>query len=143
MLYDSNDVIEHKLYWTAISTRNEAYYLTAVLNSETSRARVASLQSRGQWGARDFDKVMFTLPIARFDATLALHNDLAAAAAEAERIAAAIELPESVKFQRARRLIREALTESGVVSQIDKLVASLLDQSSENADAAASDDTDN
>lgn len=50
ILYDSNNVIEHKLYWTAVAARNEAYYLAALLNSETSRARVASLQSRGQWG---------------------------------------------------------------------------------------------
>jgi len=128
MLYDSNDVIEHKLYWTGASARNEGYYLVALLNSETSRARVASLQSRGQWGARDFDKVMFTLPIPRFDETVALHNELAAAAAEAERIAAAFELPETVKFQRARKLIRDALSESGIAPQIDRLVARLLDE---------------
>ena len=54
---------------------------------------------------------MFTLPIPRFDATVALHNELAGAAAEAERIAAAFALPESVKFQRARKLIRDALTD--------------------------------
>jgi hypothetical protein len=108
----------------------EARYLTALLNSETARSRTASLQSRGQWGARDFDKVMFTLPIPRFDASQTLHNELAAAAGEAERIAAAFELPETVKFQRARKLIRDALTESGVAPHIDELVARLLDQSS-------------
>jgi hypothetical protein len=30
--------------------------------------------------ARDFDKVIFTLPIPRFDASDSLHNELAAAA---------------------------------------------------------------
>jgi hypothetical protein len=72
---------------------------------------------------------MFTLPIPRFDSSQSLHNDLAAAAAQAEQIAAALELPEAVKFQRARRLIREALTESGVGPHIDALVARLLDES--------------
>lgn len=75
---------------------------------------------------------MFTLPIPRFEASQTLHNELAAAAGEAERIAAAFELPESVKFQRARKLIRDALTESGVAPHIDELVARLLDQAPAN-----------
>jgi hypothetical protein len=107
----------------------EAAYLTAILNSETARSKTASLQSRGAWGARDFDKVVFTLPIPRFDPALALHNDLAAAAVAAEQVAAAFQLPESVKFQRARKLIRDALTETGIALKIDDLVARLLDQS--------------
>ena len=41
-----------------------------------------------------------------------LHNDLAAAAIEAERLAAALELAETVKFRRARKLIRDVLSES-------------------------------
>ncbi len=73
---------------------------------------------------------MFNLPIPRFDAAIGLHNELAAAAAEAERIAAAVELPETVKFQRARKLVRDALTEAGVAPRIDALVARLLDQAS-------------
>ena len=128
-------VIDHMLYWGSPGGEAEAYYLTAVLNSETSRIRVAEMQSRGQWGARHFDKVMFNLPIPRFDASQSLHNELAAAAAEAERIAAAFELPETVKFQRARKLIRDALTESGIAPHIDELVARLLDQSPNNLDS--------
>jgi len=127
-----NSVIDHKLYWFAPASAAEGAYLSAILNSETSRARVASLQSRGQWGARDFDKVMFTLPIPLFDPSVPLHNELAAAAAEAERVAAAFELPETVKFQRARKLIRDALTESGIAPHIDELVAQLLDQPANN-----------
>ncbi len=128
LLRGSAAVIEHAIYWAEASTENEGLYLTALLNSETSRARVAAMQARGQWGARHFDKVMFNLPIPRFDASDLLHNELAAAAAEAERIAAAFELPETVKFQRARKLIRDALTESGIAPHIDELVARLLDQ---------------
>jgi hypothetical protein len=129
-------IIDHMLYWAAPRNESEGYFLTAILNSETSRARVADIQSRGQWGARHFDKVMFTLPIPRFDPSRPLHNDLAAAAAEAERIAGAFELPETVKFQRARKLIRDALTETGVAPHIDGLVARLLDQSPGNDDDA-------
>jgi hypothetical protein len=80
--------------------------------------------------------VVFTLPIPRFNASQTLHNELAAAAGEAESIAAAFELPETVKFQRARKLIRDALTESGIAPHIDELVARLLDQSPVNEDKA-------
>ena len=131
--------IDHMLYWWTPRSEAEAYYLIAALNSETSRARVAEMQSRGQWGARHFDKVMFTLPIPPFDSSQPLHTELAAAANEAERIAAAFDLPGAVKFQRARKLIRDALTESGIAPHIDQLVARLLDQSPHNLDSADDD----
>jgi hypothetical protein len=120
-------IIDHKLYWTAINSEDEASYLTAILNSETARSRTASLQSRGQWGARDFDKVIFTLPIPRFDTKNPLHVELAAAGREAEALAALTPLSESFKFQRARKFARVALAEAGISSRIDQLVAKLLD----------------
>ena len=109
VLRDSKAVIDHKLYWTTAASAGEARYLAAILNSETARERTAKYQSRGQWGARDFDKVVFNLPIPRYDSKIKLHRDLAAAAAKAERVAAAVALPEGVKFQRARSLVRAAL----------------------------------
>ena len=120
-------VIENKLYWSALHIEAETYYITALLNSETTRSRIAAFQSRGQWGARDFDKVMFNLPIPRFDANNSHHNAIAEAAREAEALAASVPLPENIKFQRARGLVRAALTEAGVAQRIDALVATLLD----------------
>ncbi|HVB89746.1 MAG TPA: hypothetical protein VND97_06050, partial [Beijerinckiaceae bacterium] len=130
LVRDSTGVIDHMLYWTKTSSEEEALYLVAILNSETARARVAAYQSRGQWGARHFDKVIFNLPIPRFDPKSSLHKDLAAAASKAESIAAATSLPENVKFQRARGLVRAALTDAGLAAKIDALVASLLDTGS-------------
>jgi N-6 DNA Methylase len=120
-------VIEHKLYWSAPATEKEARYLAALLNSETARQHGESLQSRGQWGARDFDKVIFNLPIPHFNRSDPLHNAIADVAREAEVIAASVLLPENIKFQRARGLVRAALTEAGVAQRIDTLVARLLD----------------
>ena len=54
-------VIDHKLYWMPVDSEAEAQYLIAILNSETARSRVQKLQSEGQFGPRDFDKVMFQL----------------------------------------------------------------------------------
>jgi hypothetical protein len=128
VLRGSDAVIDHKLYWSAMASAGEARYLVAILNSETARKRVEAYQSRGQWGARDFDKVIFNLPIPRFDSKSDLHRGVAAAAAKAERVAAGVVLPEGVKFQRARALIRMALEEAGLAEEIDALVARLLDR---------------
>jgi hypothetical protein len=99
----------------------------AIINSETARKRIELYQARGQWGARHFDKVVFNLPIPRFDPKNKVHAALSEAPAEAEEIAAAIDLPAGVKFQRARGLVRRALAEAGVAKRIDDLVARLLD----------------
>jgi hypothetical protein len=69
---------------------------------------------------------MFTLPIPRFDSKAQLHTDLAAAGAEAEKVAAGVALPNDIHFQTARRRVREALAESGIAERIDALVARLL-----------------
>jgi hypothetical protein len=105
MLRDSTGVVEHKLYWSRASSLSEARYLTAILNSETARKRAEIYQSRGQWGARDFDKVIFNLPIPRFDSK-----------------------SKGVKFRRARALVRAPLEEAGLAEEIDALVAQLLDK---------------
>jgi len=127
ILRDQKTIVENLLYWSAVASESEARYLVAILNSETARKRGEAWQSRGQWGARHFDKVIFNLPIPRFDAKNKTHAALAKAAAEAETIAAALELPEGVKFQRARGLVRTVLSEAGVAKRIDDLVARLLD----------------
>ena len=127
VLAKSGAVIDHMLYWTAPASGDEARYLAAILNSETARQRIAQYQSRGQWGARHFDKVIFNLRIPRFDSADGLHGTLADAASEAEHVAAGVELPEAALFQRARRVVRTALAEAGLSQRIDALVARLLD----------------
>jgi hypothetical protein len=125
---NSNAVIDHKLYWFAPGSESEAAYLTTILNSELARSRVAHFQSKGQFGARDFDKVMFTLPIPRFNRVNGLHEDLAAFGSEAEKLAITVELPKDVRFQRARKLVRDALADAGLAQKIDALVERLLDR---------------
>lgn len=127
LVRDELALIDHKLYWANVATEDEGHYLAAILNSETVRERAEQWQSTGQWGARDFDKVAFSLPISTFDMRLALHSDLAAAGAEAERIAAGVTGLDAVKFRRARAMIRTVLQSNGVAGRIETLVARLLD----------------
>ena len=124
----NSNVVEHSLYWAGQATAQQAYFLAAILNSEAARKRAVAFQARGQWGARHFDKVMFNLPIPRFDANTKLHRKLADAAERAEAIVAAVALPEGVKFQRARGMVRDALAAAGVSEIIDALVSKLLDE---------------
>jgi hypothetical protein len=123
---DPLPVIDHMAYWATARTRNEASYLLAILNSEATRARVATMQARGQWGARHFDKLVWELPIPEYDARNPLHRDLARAGARAETLAAAVPLRENAGFRAHRAAIRKALVESGLAAEIDTLAARLL-----------------
>jgi SAM-dependent methyltransferase len=123
---DDAALIDHKLYWAAAQSRAEALYLAGLLNSEVIRARIADLQSRGRWGARDFDKVIFELPIPRFDPASADHAGLATAAEEAMAAVAALRLPADAHFTRARRLVRAALARARLPRRLDRLVRALL-----------------
>ncbi|MDO8615495.1 MAG: N-6 DNA methylase [Dehalococcoidia bacterium] len=120
-------MVENTAYWAAVGSEAEGRYLEAILNSETARSRVEALQARGQWGARHFDKVMFSLPIPKFEHGNRLHQRLARAGARAEQVAARVELREGEHFVRARQRIRAALREDGVAGEIDRLVAELLE----------------
>jgi hypothetical protein len=126
VLLDRQAVVEHKLYWAPVATIEEGRYLAGILGSEAARKKVERLQSRGQWGARDFDKVMLTLPIPQFDLEERIHRELIEAVTKAEEIANNVELPDGIHFQNARKVIRAALAESGVSQHIDNLVGRLI-----------------
>ncbi|NDD63128.1 MAG: hypothetical protein EBZ36_03980 [Acidobacteria bacterium] len=127
LLRDERGVIDHMLYWMVPASEAEGRYLVAILNSETARDRASKYQARGQFGARHFDKVIFNLPIPRFDETRDLHTALAKASEAAEEIAAGVSFPEGTKFQRARSLVREELQSADVFKSLEALVAQILD----------------
>lgn len=119
-------VIEHNLYWGNAATLEEARYLAAVLNAPALGRIVAPYQSRGAFGARHFDKYVWYPPIPEFDEQVDRHRRLAALAEQAEFIVAAVEIPESMSFQRARKLLRDTLAQAGVLSEIDATLTEIL-----------------
>jgi methylase of polypeptide subunit release factors len=125
-LEDDDVIIDHKAYWSAASSLEEAAYVAAVLNTRTVLDRVKDLQPVGQRDPRDFDNLVWTLPIPEFDANDAVHTDLAAAALRAAEVTARVELPETAHFTTKRRLVREALEAEGVAETIERLVDALL-----------------
>ena len=97
-----------------------------MLNSATVLAKITDLQPHGQRDKRDFDNLVWTLPIPEYDDADPLHRDLAAAAAHAEQVAAAVPLADAGHFTAQRRAIRAALAEDGVAAEMELLVAALL-----------------
>jgi hypothetical protein len=126
VICDREIIIDHKLYWAQPKDEDEAYYLVAILNSETGRARSEHWQSEGQWGKRDFDKAIFNLMIPAFDPKSELHVALAELGQRAEDVASKIHYDDQEYFTTIRRRVRDALVTAGISDQIDRNVESLL-----------------
>lgn len=123
---DPNVIIEHKLYWAAVSSEAEGRYLTAILNSSVVLARVKPLQALGLFGPRDFDKNVFAVPIPPYDADNPDHLALVDAAAEAETVASGVELLPGQDFKKSRAAIRSRLDGVHLAEGIDQLVARII-----------------
>jgi SAM-dependent methyltransferase len=126
VLDDQRVIIDHKAYWAAARSIHEARYLTAILNSGLVLERIIPMQPRGWRDPRDFDNLVWELPIPEYNRREALHRELAAAASHAESVAASVELKEGTHFMRQRRAIRDAGAADGITAKIDALVSSLL-----------------
>ncbi len=85
LLQDNEALVESRLYWISCKNVTEAYYLLAIINSDTIKDAVARFMSKGQFGARDMHKQLWKLPIPEFDASDPLHAEIS----EAGRTAAA------------------------------------------------------
>ena len=84
------------------------------------------MQGRSQWGTRDFDKLMFELPIPLFNVKDALHQELATAAERAAQVAAKVPFKEGTHFVTARKHIRTALHDDGIAQEVEDLVNALI-----------------
>ena len=119
-------VVEHKLYWAAFASEEEAHYLTAILNSNVPNDEIKPFQSLGLKGERDIEKKVLGLPIPIFNEKNPSHRKLAQLSAEAHDLVvdsiAATALPKSLAKKRG--MVREAVSET--LEQIDALVAPLL-----------------
>jgi SAM-dependent methyltransferase len=127
---DQAAVIDHKLYWAAASSDEEALYLVAVLNAPVTTLAVRPLQARGQHNPRDFDKYPFQLPIPAYDPANPDHAALVELAREAEQIVGSLALSATRKFESVRSDIRSALEEAGINERLDGLAGPLVQATS-------------
>lgn len=119
-------VIDHKLYWAAASTVDEARYLVGILNSEAVLERVKPYMAIGLFGPRDIDKNVFRAAIQPYDPANASHHALAQVVAEAEAAASALDLNGAKTFQAARKLVKSELTALGIWQKIESIVLEVV-----------------
>ncbi|MEZ4526138.1 MAG: N-6 DNA methylase [Desulfobacterales bacterium] len=74
---DLEFIVDHKAYWMAAKSENEAYFLTAVLNSTVPNLMMKDFQSRGLFGARDVHKRILDIYWPRFNEKNEAHLQLA------------------------------------------------------------------
>ena len=123
---DTRALIDHKLYWAAANTVDEARFLVAILNSTVLLERVQPFQNLGLFGPRDFDKNVFRAPIPPYDAENQDHTDLAQLSAQAEETVSKMEFDPSRTFQVSRKNARVALAAAGLIEKIELLVAKII-----------------
>lgn len=117
-------LIDFSLYWASVSGPDEARYLTSILNSTTLLERVRPLQTLGLFGARHFDKYVFSIAIPTFDSANANHTALCQLAEEAERMAAEVDISTTTNFKSARKAVRAGMPE--VLERIEQVVSAVL-----------------
>ena len=135
IIRDNYAMLDTKLYQTACQSDDEAYYLTALLNSDALMAAAETFMSKGLYGARDFHKHAWKLPIPRYDTSEPLHVRLSELGKTAEQECAAIIANSDImskpagdaQSREARRLLRhEWQPNSEVAQDIEAAVAELL-----------------
>ena len=124
-LYDTQGVINTKLYWCTAQTEAEADYLCAILNSAVTTEMVRPLMSYGK-DERDIHKHVWKLPIPEFDPAVPSLARLATLGRECAALVQSLQLRENIHFAALRRDVRKMLDESPQTTEIDALVYELL-----------------
>lgn len=126
IIEDHLGIIEHALYWARAQSKDEAYYLAAILNAPTLGRIVRPYQSVGAFGPRHFDKYVWLAPIPRYDPSQPTHCLLRDLAIKAQAQATAVDVEDATTFQMARTVIREQLDSTGLASSMDEAVRQIL-----------------
>ena len=135
ILDGDGSLVDHTLYWVSASSRVEASYVSAIINSQALESAVEPLMAKGQFGARHVHKHLWRLPIPGYDESDSLHVEIAQAGEDAA--AGAKALWDEIRAERegtgqstsvtvARREIRRWLSESPEGQRVEELVSRLL-----------------
>jgi len=123
-------VVDHMLYWASCSTEEEAYYLTAILNSSTANEAIKPFQSLGLLGERHVHKKVLDLPFPGFDPAISLHENISVLGAKARlqvrELVAQNRIPD-VGIGLARSFVRKQISQT--LEAIDALTKELLKKS--------------
>ena len=133
LLHNDRAIVENVLFWVTCRNTQEANYLLAIINSSVLYEAVASLMSKGQYGARDLHNRLWKLPIPEFDPREPLHvsvSDAGQAAAEGvtEQLSQLRQQRNDLTVTIARRELLTWLKDSKQGRAVETLVGELLSQ---------------
>lgn len=119
-------IVDHKLYWLACDSAEEAHYVCAFLNAASVNEAIKPFQSMGLMGERDIHKKVLDLPIPSFDPRIRKHQQLARLGAKAAAAVGRASESEEARSGLARRRhkARNSIIEER--KEIDRLVLELL-----------------
>ena len=132
-LIDNDAIVDTKLYWVTCRNVQEAYYLLAIINSDTLATAVNQFTTPNWAGnTRDLHKHLWKLPIPEFDAGDFMHQAVAEAGSWAVLETAqwleelSQEYGERLTVTIARRELRKRLRNSRVGAVVEGAVENLL-----------------
>ncbi|MDZ7331081.1 MAG: N-6 DNA methylase [candidate division KSB1 bacterium] len=121
-------IVESVTYYKETHNKQEAEYLSALLNAPIIDKMIKPMQSRGLWGARHIHKKVLELPIPQFDASHSVHIQLAELGEQCtEKVSLWLKTGEAHAIRNIgvlRRKVREMLSEQ--LKEIDELVKKIL-----------------
>ena len=135
LIKDNHAVLDHKLFQTVCQSGDEARYLLAIINSKVLATAAGAFMTKGLYGARDFHKHGWKLPIPRYDASEPLHTRLSKLGKTAEQECAALiansDIPTKpsgdAQSRAARKMLRHEWQPISATAQaIEVAVAELL-----------------
>jgi len=122
---DPAAIIDHKLYWASIATREEGMFLSAILNNSALTELVRPMMSYGK-DERDIDKHVWKLSIPEYDDADAVHRRLAELGRQQSDAVAGLSLAEGANFVALRRQVRAELAQHPAAAAIEAIVKKLL-----------------
>ena len=137
VLEDRNILIDYTLYRIECRSLKEAYYLSAIINSNTLSKKVRDLMPKGAFGARHLHKQLWRLPIPEYDSNESIHAALSSLGkhlhsqaqiqwtkVREERLA----LGKATSITVARRVLRDWLTTNPKAQKAELLVKQLMNR---------------
>ncbi|MFG1826566.1 N-6 DNA methylase [Microbispora bryophytorum] len=118
-------ICEHALYWGAVSSSDEGYFLCAILNSPAITDLVRPYMSYGK-DERHIDKHIWKLPIPMYSAGDPVHRQLSDLGRSEADVVAGLAINESGNFTVLRRQARQALAEKSFSKDIADIITELL-----------------
>ena len=135
IIKDHHAIVDRKLYQTICASEDEAHYVLAILNSKELTTAAEKFMTKGLFGARDFEKHGWKLPIPCYKADDPLHLQLSQLGQVAEQECQTMVDDSEImskpagkaQSDPARKLLRHKWQPSGKTAQaIEAAVAKLL-----------------